>query len=183
MSRPQLHSLPHQQRCLDVFIRTFEPEPDVIAAVLLGSLAGGTGDRLSDADLLVFTRNGLHQQCDPLFEAFEQQMDVLYQLNGDHNSQAVFRKYIFADCTSAEIHCADREEPFEIARPYITLFDKIGIVAQRLSDADAPSHQDFTVNEWGDDGLIWELLTCIKWLSRGRTGLAKRYLKRLGEAL
>jgi hypothetical protein len=35
----------------------------------------------------------------------------------------------------------------------------------------------------GDDGLIWELVDCIKWLSRGRRPLAKDYLVKLAESI
>lgn len=179
----RLTHLPHQQRLLEHFIKTFEPEPDVVAAVLLGSLAGGTGDRLSDLDLMVFTRNGFHRHSAATHQRFEQGVTILYRLEGDHNERACFKKYIFDDCTSAEIHCADLSEPFEIARPYQVLFDKDDIVAARLTDKPAPAHKDFAVYEKGDAGLVWELLSCIKWLSRGQTELAKTYLKRLAAAL
>lgn len=96
---------------------------------------------------------------------------------------AVFKKYIFDDCTSAEIHCADLMEAFEIARPFRILFDKDDIVASKLTDQPAPAHEDFPAYEHGDSGLIWELLSCIKWLSRGQTELAKDYLQRLSAAL
>jgi len=178
-----LNHLPHQQRLLDQFIKAFEPEADVVAAVLLGSLAGGSGDRLSDLDLMVFTCNGFHQQSADAHQRFEQAFTVLYRLEGDHNERAAFKKYIFDDCTSAEIHCADLSEPFEIARPFQVLFDKADIIDERLTDQPAPAHEDFAVYEKGDAGLIWELLSCIKWLSRGQTALAKDYLKRLAAAL
>ncbi|KIS91663.1 hypothetical protein H333_13250, partial [Vibrio parahaemolyticus 12315] len=32
-------------------------------------------------------------------------------------------------------------------------------------------------------GLIWELLECIKWLSRGKNELAKSYPKKLADKL
>lgn len=178
-----LSRLPHQKAILDAFLASFEPEPEVVAAVLLGSLADGRGDRLSDADLMVFTRNDFHRRSEPLYQQFEQSFQVLYRLEGDHNERACFKKYIFDDCTSAEIHCADLSEPFEISRPFHILFDKGDVVRHRLTDQPAPAHQDFAVYENGDAGLIWELLSCIKWLSRGQTALAKDYLKRLAAQL
>lgn len=178
-----LASLPHQQAILDAFINSFEPEPDVVAAVLLGSLAGGSGDRLSDADLMVFTQNDFHRRSDAAYQRFEQQFEILYRLEGDHNERARYKKYLFGDCTSAEIHCADVSEPFDIARPFQVLFDKTDVVTPRLTDQPAPAHEDFPVYEQGDAGLIWELLSCIKWLSRGQTDIAKGYLKRLAQML
>ncbi|PTY37978.1 hypothetical protein BGP77_16080 [Saccharospirillum sp. MSK14-1] len=179
----KLSHLPHQQRLLEHFINTFEPEPDVVAAVLLGSLAGGSGDRLSDLDLMVFTRNDFHRNSHAAHTRFEQPFTIFYRLDGNHNERACFKKYLFDDCASAEIHCADLSEPFDIARPYQVLFDKDDIVSARLTDKPAPTHEDFAVYEHGDAGLIWELLSCIKWLSRGQTAFAKNYLKRLARAL
>ncbi|WP_108124047.1 nucleotidyltransferase domain-containing protein [Saccharospirillum mangrovi] len=178
-----LRHLPHQKAIVDAFLAAFEPEADVVAAVLLGSLAGGTGDRLSDADLMVFTQNNFHRQSDAAYQRFEQNFEVLYRLEGDHNERARYKKYLFGDGTSAEIHCADLSEPFDIARPFLVLFDKANIVADRLTDEPAPAHETFPVYEQGDAGLIWELLSCIKWLRRGQTGMAKQYLKRLASAL
>ena len=63
------------------------------------------------------------------------------------------------------------------------LFDKTGAVESRLTDAPAPKHEDFPAYKNGDQGLIWELLECIKWLSRGKNELAKSYLKKLADKL
>lgn len=158
-------------------------KPNVIAAVLLGSLAGGSGDRLSDLDLMVFTRHGFHRHSETVYKEFEQAFNVLYRLEGEHNQRACFKKYIFDDCTSTEIHCADLSEPFAIARPFQILFDKTNVVAQQLTDQPAPRHENFAVYEHNNAGLIWELLSCIKWLSRDKTELAKDYLRRLAAVI
>ena len=63
------------------------------------------------------------------------------------------------------------------------LFDKTGAVESRLTDAPAPKHEDSPAYKNGDQGLIWELLECIKWLSRGKNELAKSYLKKLADKL
>jgi hypothetical protein len=47
----------------------------------------------------------------------------------------------------------------------------------------APTHEDFEPYPHGDDGLIWELVDCIKWIKRGRVELAKSYLRKLGAKL
>lgn len=85
--------------------------------------------------------------------------------------------------TSAEIHCLDLEEPFMLSKPYKVLFDKSDIVTSRLTDAPAPKHKDFPAYTSGDQGLIWELFDCIKWLSRDDTTLAKDYIKKLANKL
>jgi hypothetical protein len=44
-------------------------------------------------------------------------------------------------------------------------------------------HEDFAAYEYGDEGLIWELVDCIQWLSRGRNELAKQHLAKLAAAI
>ncbi|QUJ68674.1 nucleotidyltransferase domain-containing protein [Photobacterium sp. GJ3] len=176
-----LVDLPIQQQWVNSAIQAFAPESDVVAAVLVGSLASGKGDRVSDADVLVFTQHGFHRRSGPCYQRFETDKDIFYQLAGEHQGNACFKKYIFGDLTSAEIHCVDLTEPFELSQPCKILFDKTGIVLTKMSDKPAPSHENFPVYTQGDDGLIWELFDCIKWLSRGNTALAKDYLKKLSE--
>lgn len=74
----------------------------------------------------------------------------------------MFKKYIFTDLTSAEIHCLDVSEPFQLAQPFLVLFDKAGIVPARVTDEPAPKHENFPVYTSGDEGLMWELFDCIK---------------------
>ncbi|MZI93204.1 hypothetical protein F9817_08345 [Vibrio sp. CAIM 722] len=174
-----LDHLPLQHALVDSVTEAFIHEPDVIAAVLLGSLAAGTGDRVSDADVIVFTQNEFHRCAQEALAKFEQSKDIFYQLEGHHNDLATFKKYIFTDLTSAEIHCADVNEPFLIAKPYQILFDHQGIVEHRLTDEPAPTHDQFEAYTNGDDGLLWELFDCIKWLSRDNHQLTKAYLKQL----
>jgi hypothetical protein len=175
--------LPLQQALIESACAAFASEQDVIAAVLVGSLAAGKGDRVSDADIVVFTQHGFHRSAASCFARFEAGKDIFYCLSGDHNEQAMFKKYIFTDLTSAEIHCLDVSEPFQLAQPFMVLFDKVDIVPARVTDEPAPKHENFPVYTSGDEGLIWELFDCIKWLSRGNNSLAKGYLKKLSAAL
>lgn len=179
----KLEHLPLQYELVKSVHSAFVSEKNVVAAVLLGSLAAGTGDRVSDIDILILTQNGFHKSIDGCFSAFESDKEVFYLLDGFHNENAYFKKYIFSDLTSAEVHCLDLSEPFRISRPFKVLFDKNGIVEQRLTDEPAPKHEDFPVYTCGDKGLTWELFDCIKWLSRGNNGLAKSYLKKLADKL
>lgn len=158
-------------------------EENVVAAVLLGSLAAGQGDRVSDADILAFTQNGFHKTADSCMSAFEANKEIFYCLDGFHNENAFFKKYIFNDLTSAEIHFIDLRESFNISKPYEVLFDRCNIVEGRLTDEPAPIHENFPVYTRGDKGLIWELFDCIKWLSRDNNDLAKSYLKKLSEKI
>lgn len=174
-----LDHLPLQKALVASVCASFSSEHDVVAAVLLGSLADGQGDRISDADIIVFTKNRFHNKVASCFSAFEVGKDIFYCLDGFHNENGYFRKYIFCDFTSAEVHCLDVSEPFNISHPFKVLFDKSSLVANRLTDEPAPKHENFPVYSNGDDGLIWELFDCIKWLSRGDNKLAKTYLTKL----
>ncbi|MFD2178883.1 nucleotidyltransferase domain-containing protein [Veronia pacifica] len=174
-----LSHLPLQQQLVESACRAFENIPDVIAAVLVGSLAAGKGDRVSDADIVIFTQNSFHKKSAPFFSAFESEKDIFYCLDGFHTEDAYFKKYIFHDFTSIEIHCLDLKEPFELCHPFKVLFNKTGMVKERITDQPAPKHQDFEAYTHGDKGIVWELFDCIKWLSRDDTELAKSHLKKL----
>lgn len=178
-----LMHLPLQKELVDSVCAVFSAEENAVAAVLLGSLAAGKGDRVSDADILIFTKNHFHHAVGPCFTAFELGKEIFYCFDGFHNEHAYFKKYIFNDLTSAEVHCLDLNEPFKISKPFKVLFDKSGIVESRLTDEPAPQHENFPVYTSGDKGLIWELFDCIKWLSRDDTELAKSYIKKLADKL
>ncbi|HHX8438736.1 MULTISPECIES: hypothetical protein [Vibrio] len=179
----ELEHLPRQKALVESAYDAFYSEKDVVAAVLLGSLSSGKGDRISDADIVVFTQNNFHKALEPCFTHFEANKDIFYRLEGEHNENACFKKYIFNDLTSAEIHCLDLCEPFKLSKPFKTLFDKADVTAGMVTDEPAPKHEDFPVYTSGDQGLIWELFDCIKWLSRDNHELAKSYLKKLSEKL
>ncbi len=51
-----LEHLPLQSELIRSVCSAFMVESDVVAAVLLGSLAAGKGDRVSDADILILRR-------------------------------------------------------------------------------------------------------------------------------
>ncbi|WP_120511075.1 nucleotidyltransferase domain-containing protein [Photobacterium salinisoli] len=178
-----IEHLPLQNELVKSVLTAFSSEENVVAAVLLGSLAAGKGDRISDADILIFTQNGFHKTAGSCFSTFESGKEIFYFLEDFHNENAFFKKYIFNDFTSAEIHCLDVNEPFNISKPFKVLFDKADIVEPRLTDEPAPKHENFPAYTNGDKGLIWELFDCIKWLSRDNHELAKSYLKKLSDRL
>ncbi|MFM2589718.1 nucleotidyltransferase domain-containing protein [Vibrio sp. TBV020] len=178
-----LEHLPLQSELVRSVCSAFISENDVVATVLLGSLAAGKGDRISDADIIVFTKNNFHKSANQCFSTFERDKEIFYLLDGFHNDNAYFKKYIFNDFTSAEIHCLDLSESFSISKPFKVLFDKTGIIEQRVTDEPAPKHEDFPAYTNGDEGLTWELFDCIKWMSRGNHELAKNHLKKLVDKL
>ncbi len=178
-----LSRLPLQRHLVVSAYDAFADEADVRAIVLLGSLAAGTGDRVSDADIVVFTRNEFHRTCEAAFARFEAGKDIFHRLDSKDDGPATFRKYLFSDFTSAEIHCIDLAAPFRLSRPFQVLIDKDDVVSGRTTPAPPPKHEDFPVYQNGDEGLIWELFDCIKWLSRGDVDLAKGYLRYLADKL
>ena len=177
-----LAHLPAQADLVASAHAAFADEPDVRAIVLPGSLSAGTGDRLSDADVVAFTRGGFHRRAAPAYARFETGREIVYRLDGG-GEDTTFRKYLFGDMTSAEIHCIDLSVPFRLSRPFRVLLDQDDLVPGRITDARPPAHAEFPVYTSGDDRLIWELFDCIKWLSRGDAALAKGYLKRLVDKL
>ncbi|MFS1902625.1 nucleotidyltransferase domain-containing protein [Vibrio lentus] len=178
-----LEQLPLQSELIRSVCSAFMVESDVVAAVLLGSLAAGKGDRVSDADILIFTKNNFHKSANKCFSVFEHDKEIFYLLDDFHNDNAYFKKYIFNDLTSTEVHCLDLSEPFSISKPFKVLFDKTGIIEQRVTSEPAPKHEDFPAYTNGDKGLTWELFDCIKWMSRGNHELAKNHLKKLVDKL
>ncbi|TOG61787.1 nucleotidyltransferase domain-containing protein, partial [Vibrio parahaemolyticus] len=66
-----LENLPLQNELVKSACSAFISEDNVVAAVLLGSLASGKGDRVSDADILILTQNEFHKSTQECFSAFE----------------------------------------------------------------------------------------------------------------
>lgn len=63
--------------------------------------------------------------------------------------------------------------------PYLPIWDPANLLASYVVDGEPIRHEDFAAYEYGDEGLIWELVDCIKWLCRGRNELAKNHIKKL----
>ncbi|WP_322050088.1 hypothetical protein [Paraburkholderia bannensis] len=77
---------------------------DCIGAVIVGSFAKQSADRLSDVDLVAFCSKGASQS---VFRAAMQQVEqaeILFTVDGTHGPDSPFRKLILADMTSIEFH-------------------------------------------------------------------------------
>jgi len=94
-----------------------------------------------------------------------------------------FRKYLYLDFSSCEFHAFDRRTPFKLRGPFMAVWDPADFLQTLVVDGPPPAHADFEPYPHGEEGLVWELVDCIKWLSRRRTALAKNYLIQLGKAL
>lgn len=154
-------------------------DPACRAIALVGSYAKGCGDRISDLDLVAFTEAGHCQRVIDAAHRFLATADVLDVFGGTHASSSAFRKYVYLDFTSCELHAFDLPSSFRLRHPYRPVWDPDRVLAQQVVDGAPVKHEDFVAYEYGDAGLIWELVDCIKWLKRGRTELAKHHLRKI----
>lgn len=157
--------------------------PELLAIFLVGSYAKGCGDRVSDLDLVAIASPGHGQAV--LRAAHERlaRTDVLNQFTGTHLAGGSFWKLVFLDFTSVEFHVFEPGTSFRLKRPYLTVWDPTGLLPGYVVDGEPIRHEDFAAYEYGDEGLIWELVDCIKWLSRGRSELAKGHIRKLADEM
>lgn len=154
--------------------------PACRALVLVGSYAKGCGDRISDLDLAAFTDEGATDAVLALGLAHIDRAEVLHDFGGLHAAGGAFRKLVFFDWSSCELHVLPLSSPFRLKRPFIVLWEAVpGVVAERVVDGEPVRHEDFDAYQYGDEGLLWELVDCIKWLRRGKTALARHHLRKL----
>jgi predicted nucleotidyltransferase len=156
-----------------------ENEPNILAICLVGSYAKGVGDRVSDLDLVGIatpeaSESVLRQAYDALSKA-----DVLNQFTGKHSAGGAFWKIVYLDFSSVEFHVFEPGTKFRLKRPYLSVWDPTDLLQTYVVDGEPVRHEDFAAYEYGDEGLIWELVDCIKWLSRGRNELARHHIQKL----
>jgi predicted nucleotidyltransferase len=146
---------------------------------LVGSYARGTGDRVSDLDLVAIAEHGKVPAV--LGAAYEilGRTDVLNAFTGTHPSGGSFWKLVYLDFSSVEFHVFAPDTTFRLKRPYRAVWDPKDLLSDYASAGEPIRHADFAAHEYGDEGLIWELVDCIKWLSRGQSQLAKHHLTKL----
>lgn len=154
------------------------------ALFLVGSFAKGTGHRISDLDLVALVDSGHEQRILDLAEpCLDEGTPRLNHFVGRHREIGAFRKTVYLDFSSVELHTFRQGAGFRLYQPYLTVWDPDDLAASCKAEGEPIKHEDFEPYEYGDAGLIWELVDCIKWLARGRTELAKRYLVRLGQKI
>lgn len=160
-----------------------ERSPHCLGLALVGSFGQGRGDRVSDLDLAAVVADdreaGFMDSADELLNT----PDVLHAYGRHRPGEVAFRKYVYLDFSSCEFHAFKHRGPFRLRRPYVAVWDPADFLKTIVIDEPPPAHETFTPYPHGDDGLIWELMDCIKWLSRGRSQLAKTYLVKLGNAI
>lgn len=177
--RDDLH---HHVAWIRSFNEMIQSEPEIGAAVLLGSFAKGTPDRLSDIDLVVFAeRPNLKTVSETLFQ--HRCFEVLHRWETVFSEDHVFGKYIYGNFVSAEIHVLSHASPFKIRKPYICLKETGDLISSRIEEGIPPRHEDFHALSAGIDGLGWELFDMLKWWQRGDRELVQRHLNKIMKQL
>ena len=156
-----------------------ETDPNLLAMFLVGSYAKGIGDRVSDLDLVAIATAGHGKAVLDKAHEVLSHTNVLNQFNGTHPSGGSFWKLVYLDFSSVEFHVFEPSTTFRLKRPFLTVWDPTGLLTSYVVEGEPIRHEDFAAYEYGDEGLTWELVDCIKWLSRGRNELAKSHLKKL----
>lgn len=172
----------HIERLADL-VSVADASGTCIAIALVGSYAKGSGDRVSDLDLVMFVSEGAGRPMLDKAHDVLMRHPVLDQFAGDHAGGGSFRKYVYLDFSSVELHVVEPQWRFGLRKPYLPVWDPTRMLATRVVTGAPARHEDFPAYEYGDAGLIWELVDCIKWLSRGRTALAKNHLRKLVAAM
>lgn len=152
---------------------------NLLAIFLVGSYARGVGDRVSDLDLVAIVEPNHESEVLEAAHSLLSRANVLNQFTGTHATGGAFWKFVYLDFSSVEFHVFDTSRSFRLKRPCLSIWDPGNRLQSSLVDGDPIRHEDFAAYEHGDDGLVWELVDCIKWLSRGRTALAKSHLMKL----
>ncbi|MDM5132674.1 nucleotidyltransferase domain-containing protein [Aeromonas piscicola] len=170
---------PLQRALLDSVIEHGAAHPAIEAGVVVGSLAKGKADRVSDVDLLLLAEPGFHKQGDALVRTIVGDRPIFHCWQGRHEDSSSYWRFIFLDMSSIEIHILDRGAEFPLAKPYLPLFDKTSSLHALEVAGPAPSHWDFPAYMAEGDGLVWELFDCLKWAERGHRRLVRHHLRKL----
>jgi len=160
-----------------------EREPSVLAIFLVGSYAKGLGDRVSDLDLVAIAAPGHSELVLDAGHQVLRSSDVLHQFTGRHAADGAFWKMVYLDFSSVEFHVFDPSTVFRLKHPYLTVWDPSNLSPSYVVGGEPIRHEDFAAYEYGDEGLIWDLMDCIKWLSRGRNELARRHIMKIASQL
>lgn len=171
--------LDKQQRLVEECLTYFFHREAVTAGCVIGSLAKGTADALSDVDVVLFTKPGFWRDIAAHSAFLEKSRTVVYKHLAFHEGPGSFAKYIFSDFSSIELHLIEETSDFPLHEPYISLFDKAHVLASLEVEGMAPTKAETPVYVNGDDGLSWELFNAIKAVQRGKLQETREFLTKL----
>ncbi len=152
------------------------------AAVIVGSFAKGKPDRVSDIDLVVIVDDKNGKKSFDIIDSKKCFQEV-YSYKGEDSGKFYFKKMIFENFVSAEIHICEKSSEFRLKRPYITLFDHDNFLNSITENGEAPKHEDFPALSTGGDEMGWALLDLLKWSIRGNKKLTKLHLLKIADEL
>jgi hypothetical protein len=186
MTLDHLQDRPHLRTQLALLLRlqaALAIHPACSGAAVTGSLATDSADALSDVDLIVYCESGAAQGLLRGLSSLAATRPVIHRLEGRHDDRSVFEKVILEDWSSYEIHVIEPSTRMRLRPPYLELVNVRGYLETRCSQDKPIGRATARPFVNGEDGLVWELFNCIKWLRRGDVVFARRYLQRLGSAL
>jgi predicted nucleotidyltransferase len=154
-----------------------------LGAAVGGSLAESRGDRLSDVDLLVYCEAGAARELLQKLSEVAADKPVVHRLNGQHDASSVYEKVILDDWSSYELHVVEPSTRMRLAPPYVEVINRGDYLASRVDAQKQIGRSTVKPLSSGEDGLMWELFNCMKWLRRGELDVATQYLQSLGNAL
>jgi len=172
----------HLTRLKDL-VSLAESDPNLLVLVLVGSYAKGVGDRVSDLDLVAIASSDQGASVLRAAQRLLSHSEVLNQFTGTHPAGGSFVKLVYLDFSSVEFHVFEQGTLFRLKHPYLSLWDPSNLLASYVAAGEPVRQEDFAAYEYGDEGLIWELVDCIKWLSRRDTELAKSHIKKLASEM
>jgi hypothetical protein len=154
-----------------------------LGAAVGGSLAESRGDRMSDVDLLIYCEEGAAGDILQKLRDVAADRPVVHRLTGKHDSSSVYEKVILDDWSSYELHVVEPSTRMRLAPPYIELLNRNDYLASRVDPQKQIGRSTVQPLSSGEEGLVWELFNCMKWLRRGESEFAAQYLQALGNAL
>lgn len=174
--------LQHHAEWLRIYTPYLNQNSRVQAAAILGSIAKGTSDRISDLDLVIFVeKNDLGFVADQIFGVHS--FEVIHEWKMKYTKDHVFCKRVYDNFLSVEIHIVTTESSLMLRKPYITIFDSNNLIALKTESGTPPTHDTFDALPAGIDGLGWELFDMFKWWTRGNKALVLTHLKKISSRL
>jgi predicted nucleotidyltransferase len=183
---PSLAERPELARQYELLVRLqalLRDEPSCFGAAVGGSLATGVADEMSDVDLVVYCGAGAARSVLSKLSAAAADRPVVHRLVGEHDTSSVYEKVILQDWHSYELHVIEPVTRMRLKPPYVEVLDRSSYLVSRVSEGKPIGRDTAEPYVTGDEGLIWELFNCMKWLRRGEIEFTAQYLQALGEKL
>ena len=168
----------HLRRLTDL-VALAESNANLLAIFLVGSYAKGVGDRVSDLDLVAIASPGNGGSVTKAAHDLLRRSEVLNEFTGTNLAGGSFWKLVYLDFSTVEFHVFEPGTTFRLKHPYLCVWDPTDLRTSLVAEGEPVRHEAFAAYEYGDQGLIWDLVDCIKWLSRGRNDLAKNHIKKI----